>query len=94
MGDRIREWRETTRDERDEVVIELSIIEMPEQRSSVFSDWDDDACCEFEERSVVVGEEVAVLDVFVRENVGGFGMREVSYVVVRSFDNCEARTEL
>ena len=76
------------------MVIELSIVEMPEQRSSIFSDWDDDACCKLEERCVVVGEEVDALDVFMGENVGGFGMCEVSYVVMRSFNSCEARAEL
>ena len=74
MGDRIREWRETTRDERDEVVIELSIIEMPEQRSSVFSDWDDDAFCECEKGCMIAREEVNVLDVFVGKCVSGSGM--------------------
>ena len=76
------------------MVIELSGIQVPKQCGSIFSEWDDDACIELEGGCAVVRGEVDALAIFVGESIGDFCMCEVSYVIVRSFNSCEARAKL
>ena len=68
------EWRESTRDERDEVVVKLGVIEISEQHCPILSDWNDDAFGKGEEGCGIVRLGVDVLDSFVGNDVGSFGM--------------------
>ena len=58
------------------------------------SDWYDDAFRKSEEGSVIVRMDVGVLDVFVGDCVGGFGMCEVTCVFMRGLNDDEVRAEL
>ena len=88
----VGEWRETPRDEGDEVVVELSFIEFSKQSCPILCDWNDDAFGESEEGCVIVRVGVDVLDSFVGNNVGCFGVCEVTYVVLKGFSDDEVET--
>ena len=76
------------------MVVELSFIKLSKQSCPILCDWNDDTFGESEEGCVIVRVGVDVLDSFVGNKVGGFGMCEVTYVFMRGFSDDEVETEL